>query len=176
MDYPVQYRWAVRVLLRFAVIMLVVGVLSGIAFRESAKKYAAPADGPGLSVWDATLHLALVHGHVLLVGALLPVAIAGMLHLARAHGGADLSARALKWTVYPYVAGVAATTILMLYKGYHFLLHARHGATDFAQVERDYFGGVHVLRYTVNGLSHAALGLGLIVFCWCLWRSLGRRE
>jgi hypothetical protein len=37
---------------------------------------------------QATIHVALVHGHILVAGVLLPLALAGMLFLARKVGGA----------------------------------------------------------------------------------------
>lgn len=174
--YPRHYTRTIRTLLRFALIMLVVGLLSGIVFQESAKKYDRMTAAGWLDRWDATMHLALVHGHVILTGVLLPVAMAGVLHLARAHGGAEVSRRALAWTVYTYLPFVTLTIALMLYKGYHVLLAARGGDADLAHIDAAFFGGIKGLRHGLYGLSHVGMAAGLCVFAWCVWRSLKSKD
>jgi len=169
--YPPHYTRAIRTLLRFALVFLVVGLLSGVAFQESVKKLSRTA-GDGLGYGDATLHLALVHGHMLMTGVLLPVALAGMLHLARAHGGRFVGPRALAWSIYAYLPGVVATCGLMLYKGYHTLLAARSGEVDMAAIDATLFAGSKALRHSFYGISHVGLALGLGIFTVCLWRSL----
>ena len=152
--------------------MLLVGLLSGIAFQESAKRVDRTAIPGGLGYWDTTLHLALVHGHMIVIGVLLPVAMAGMLHLARAHGGAAIGPRALRLVIYTYLPFATVTLGLMLYKGYHILLAVRGGATDLALIDATLFAGGKALRHGLYGISHVGLSLGLCVFIWCLWRSL----
>ncbi len=173
--YPPHYTRAIRTLLRFALVFLVVGLLSGVAFQESVKKLDRTAT-EGLAHWDAALHLALVHGHMIVTGVLLPVALAGMLHLARAHGGRLVGPRALAWSVYAYLPGVVATCGLMFYKGYHVLLAARSGEADMSQIDAALFAGSKALRHGLYGLSHVGLALGLSIFTVCLWRSLRRAE
>lgn len=169
---PAHYTAAIRSLLRFALIMVIIGLLSGIAFQESSKKMTlAPSTG-GLSHLDAVLPLALVHGHILVIGVLFPVAMASVLYLARTCGGSEVSRRALRWTVGVYVPFVSVSVALMLYKGYHVLLSARAGVTDMARIDGEFFAGSRVLRNGLYGLSHAGMGLALCVFVWCMWRSL----
>lgn len=170
--YPTHYVKAIRVLLRFALIMLVTGLLSGIAFQESAKKLKLATSPDELGFWDAALRLALVHGHIVVTAVLLPVTMACILHLARACGGAELTARSLRWTLRLYLPCVSVALCLMLYKGYHFLLAARRGATDLAEVNASLFGGITGLRHAVYGLSHVGMAVGLCIFAWCAWRSL----
>ncbi len=171
--YPPHYTTATRALLRFAMVMLIIGLLSGVAFQESSKKVPlTPAPG-GPPYWDTVLRLAVVHGHVFVTGVLMPLALAGMLHLARLHGGRPISRRALTWVVRTYVPFASATVTLMLLKGYHFLLAVRRGATDMIAIDASYLGGNLWLRHGVYGLSHVGMSLGLGIFVWCLWRSLG---
>lgn len=172
--YPQHYTATVRTLLRFSLILLVVGLLSGVAFQESAKRFSPEANG--LSHADATLHLALVHGHVLVTGVLLPIALAGMLHLARAHGGREVGQRALKIVIYTYLPCMSAAIALMLYKGYHILLSARGGAESLSEIDAALFAGSKAIRHSVYGVSHVGMATGLGVFAWCLWRSLKPRS
>lgn len=173
--YPRHYASAIRVLLRYALVMLVVGLLSGIAFQESAKRIDRTPTPSGLGYWDAALRLALVHGHILVTAVLFPIAMASMLHMARACGGAEVSRRALKWAVNIYLPFVTLTVGLMLYKGYHVLLAARAGATDLGRIDADFFGGSKAVRHAVYGLSHGGMALGLCLFAWCVWRSLKKK-
>ena len=170
-NYPVHYRTAVRVYLRFALVFLVVGLLSGVAFQESSKKFNAAAAGD-LGYWDANLRLALVHGHIFFIGVLLPVALLGMLHLARTHGGTEIGPKAMRWTSRLYLPCAAVTVALMLYKGYHVLLSARSGTTDLDAINATYFGGITALRHVIYGLAHTGMAVGLGIFAWALWRSL----
>ena len=170
--YPRHYTTAIRTLLRYALVLMVVGLLSGVAYQESSKKVSlAPGPG-GLRFWEITLHLALVHGHVMVTGVLLPVAMAGMLHMARAYGGSEVSPRALRWAVGTYLPCVTVTVSLMLYKGYHVLLSVRAGESDMVQIDAALFGGSTVLRHGLYGISHVGMAFGLLVFAWSLWRSL----
>lgn len=171
MNYPAYYRTAVRVYLRFALVFLVVGLLSGVAFQESSKKFNAAAAGD-LSYWDANLRLALVHGHIFFIGVLLPVAMLGMMHIAWVHGGAELGPNAMRWTSRLYLPCAAITVTLMLYKGYHVLLSARSGTMDLAAINATYFGGITALRHVIYGLVHTGMAVGLGIFAWALWRSL----
>lgn len=174
-SHPPHHTRAIRTLLRFALVFLVVGLLSGVAFQESVKKLGRRT-GDGLTHWDATLHLALVHGHMIVTGVLLPIALAGMLHLARSHGGHPLGPRALAWSLYTLLPGVVATCGLMLYKGYHTLLAARSGEVDMAQIDVALFAGGKALRHSLYGISHVGLALGLGIFAVCLWRSLRKAD
>ncbi len=167
-----HYAATIRTLLRYALVMLVVGLLSGIAFQESAKRVALASDPGGLSYWDAVLRLALVHGHILVTGVLLPIAMAAVLHLARVYGGAPISPAKLRWILRTYLPFVTVTVGLMLYKAYHVLLAVRGGETDMALIDASLFGGNTGLRHAVYGISHAAMAVGLCLFAWSVWRSL----
>ncbi|MHC4089671.1 MAG: hypothetical protein ACYSVY_05245, partial [Planctomycetota bacterium] len=169
---PMHYAAAIRSLLRFGLVMVVVGLLSGIAFQESSKKLSLTPPIGALSHLDAVLPLALVHGHILVIGVLFPVAMASALYLARTCGGLEVSRRALRWTVSIYLSFVSISVVLMLYKGYHVLLSARAEVTDMTQINGGLFAGSKVLRHGLYGLSHAGMGLALCMFVWCVWRSL----
>ena len=164
---PDHYRSTTRTLLRFAIVMLALGLLSGVAFQESSKKldYAEIAAGARL---EAVLSLALVHGHMLVTGVLMPIALAAALDLARRSGGSELSPRTLRWLTWGYVP----FTALMLYKGYHTLLSVRFGARDFDAIDAAYFGGLVPLRHAVYGLTHVGMAVSLGVVGVALWRSL----
>ena len=83
---PTTYAQTLRTLIRYAVVLGILGLLIGISYQESAHKltYAAASDGLRL---QATLPLALVHGHVFTMGVLMPLALAGALVLALKAGG-----------------------------------------------------------------------------------------
>ncbi|MCC6409758.1 MAG: hypothetical protein IT453_21575 [Planctomycetes bacterium] len=170
---PAHYASTTRTLLRYAVVMLFVGLLAGVAFQESQKKLDYAAIGAGARL-EAILSLALVHGHVLLTGVVLPLVLAGSLFLARKCGGGELSIASLRWLTRVYVPCVTVAVLLMLYKGYHVLLSVRFGERDFDAIDAAYFGGMHGLRNGVYALSHVGMALGLGVFAVALWRSLKR--
>ena len=62
-DLPHHYRRALRTWLRFACALVVVALLSGVLFQESAKRLGLDEVDPGLH-WGAVQRLALLHGRV----------------------------------------------------------------------------------------------------------------
>jgi hypothetical protein len=171
---PDHYRDTTRVLLRFAIVMTVVGLLSGVASQESAKRLDLEGVDPGFRL-QATIHLALVHGHLLVACVLLPVALAGMLHLAGRAGGATVGPRATKFLTRGFLPFVTLAVALMLYKGYHFLLLARAGERSLAAIDGRFFGGIAGLRHGIYGVVHTGMAVTLAVFLVALFRSLRRR-
>lgn len=163
-----------RTMLRFALIMLAVGLLSGISFQESTKKLPLALEA-GLHL-ATRLDLALVHGHAFVLGVLLPLALSWMLHLGGLLGAAPLSARTLAWTRRLFVPGVAFSVLLMLLKGYHLVLGVRFGEPDPQVLHASFLGGKGLLRILVYALPHTAMGVGLGVFGVAFWRSLKRRS
>lgn len=170
--YPSHYVRTVRVLLKYSLVMLVIALLSGVAFQESSKKlgHATSPDEP--RHLEATLGLALVHGHIIVTAVLMPIAMAGVLHLARAIGAAEVGQRGLRWSVRAYLVCITVTVLLMLYKGYHVLLSARGGEADMGVIDANLFGGKTAVRHAVYGVSHVGMAVGLCIFVWCVWRSL----
>ena len=171
---PATYSRAIRVLLKYAVAMAVFGLLSGVLFQESSKKLDYTEVDPGLHI-EATLHLALVHGHVFLTAVLIPIAMAGALLLARRAGGRESPSRSIRWLTQGYLPFVTATILLMLYKGYFILLQVRGGEQDLAIVNDRFFGGQTLLRHSIYGLVHTGMAVCLVVFLVALWRSLKPR-
>ncbi|MBK9776171.1 MAG: DUF2871 family protein [bacterium] len=168
-----RYRDALRALLRYAIVMAIVGLLVGVAYQESAKKLSLATTGAGLHL-EAVIGLALVHGHIFTIGVLLPLALAGALLMARRAGGREIGQRSLHWLVRGYLPAAAVTLVLQLVKGYHVLLAVRGGQTDLAAIDHAFLGGQEVLRYALFGVSHTAMGVCLVVFLVALWRSLRR--
>ena len=168
---PEHYTQASRTVLKYASAMVIVSMLSGISFQESAKKLPAAAVREGLGL-DSVLRLALLHGHVMVATVLVPIAMLGALYLARAAGGRVLEPWKVKVLTRGYLPFVTLTVMLMLYKGYHVLLSVRRGQMDLLQIDASYFGGVTALRHIVYGISHVGMGVSLGIFAVVLWRGL----
>jgi len=172
---PGAYRRTVMSLIRYAIVMAIVGLLVGIAFQESARKLTFATAGAGLHL-EAVMTLALVHGHVFVMAVILPLVLAAALVMAHQAGGREVGSAGQAWLVKGYLPFAAATTLLQLVKGYHVLLAVRHGATDLAAVDAAFLGGGHApLRMAVYGFVHAGMGVTLGVFLVALWRSLRPR-
>jgi hypothetical protein len=175
LSLPEHYKPFCRTHLRFALIMIAVALLAGISFQESGRKVLVSQAVPAGAHLEFILALALVHGHVFLVGVLLPLAFTWMLRLSLDLGTAALPERTLAWTSGLYIPGAVLTIILMLLKGYHLVLGVRHGALDFAALNGRFLFSSHVLRVGAYGLAHGLMGLGLAILVFALWRSLPAR-
>ena len=169
------YTRLTRVLIRYAIAMGVFGLLIGIAFQESAHKLTYTMAPAGLHL-EAVLPLALVHGHAFTLGVLLPLALAGALHLGLKTGGRPVGPRALAWLKWGFLPFAAASVALQLFKGYSVLLAVRHGQHDLAIVDAMFLGGSASLRYAVYAVVHSGMGVSLGVFLVALWRSLDLRS
>ncbi len=173
MSLPDHYRRFCRLHLRFALIMIGVALLAGISFQESGKKVLISPEVPAGAHLEFLLTLALVHGHAFLVGVLLPLAFAWMVHLSLLLGGKAVSERSLAWTSALYLPGAVLTILLMLFKGYHRVLGVRHGTHDLAILNDQFMFSNHALRAGTYGLAHGLMGLGLGILVVSLWRNLG---
>jgi hypothetical protein len=171
---PDSYAGTLKTLVRYAIAMAVFGILIGIAYQESAHKLTHAAAPDGLRL-QATLPLALVHGHVFTMGVLLPLALAGALVLALKAGGAAVGPRMLAVLTWGFLPFAAASIALQLFKGYFILLAVRHGQPDMGAVDAAFMAGSSSLRYVVYAVVHSGMGISLGIFLVGLWRSLGRK-
>lgn len=176
MEIPAHYRPFYRIYIRFSLVMMVLALLLGIAFQESAKKAPISAALPAGAHLEATINLALVHGHAFLIGVLIPLAVTWISYLGLSLGFAPVSEKSLKWTTCLYLPGSALAIVLMLYKGYHLLLGVRSGITDLSQLDSSLFMGSHALRAAAYGLTHTAMALGLFIFVFSFWKTMSKPQ
>lgn len=169
---PGSYRAVFRVYLRFAVIMIFVGLLTGVLFQESAKKTPFSEVLPAGLHMETVIHLALLHGHAFLIGVIIPLAITWMLYLGLMLGYAPVGEKSLKVGSWLYLPAAVVVVFLMIYKGYHFQLAVRHGNLNFQQIHESFFWGNHALRAAVYGLSHTAMAIGLGTIAVSFWQSM----
>lgn len=176
MDIPAYYRPIYRTYLRFSLVMMVLAMLFGIAFQESAKKAPISAVLPAGLHLESTINLALVHGHTFLIGVLIPLAITWILFLGLKLGFTPLSEKSLKWSTRLYLPGAAIAVLLMLYKGYAYLLGVRGGETDLSVLDKSMFLGSHALRAATYGLTHTAMAVGLFILVIDYWRCMNKSD
>lgn len=173
MNVPEHYRKFFRIYLRFAIVMMIVALLLGITFQESAKKTPVSAALPAGIHLESIINLALLHGHAFLIGVLIPLAVTWMLYLGLALNYRNVPERTLCWATRLYLPAAVIAIGLMMYKGYVFQLGVRHGEMDFAALNASMFGGNHALRGIVYGLTHTSMAVGLGWFGVSFWKSMG---
>jgi len=172
MQIPNYYQTLYIRFIRFACGMTIFALLSGILFQESTRKIPFSATYPPGIHWEAVYHLAFVHGHIFLIGVLIPLAVIGMLHFGLLLGRKTISNKLLKWGSWLYLPNAFLAVLLMLYKGYHYVISIRMGQLDFVQIDHNFFGGCHILRQIVYGVSHTLMSVGLGILVVAIWRSL----
>ena len=156
---PDHYVMTIRRLIRFAMAWLMVGLFLGIwstsvnkvvKYGETARHYSAeerarrgsPVEAelpPGL-MWEAGIDLRLSHGHVILIGAVLPLCFAGSLTVAHLAGGSTIGRGTLEAFFWMYAPGGIAAMGLIIYKGWYLITAVRHGNFNLANVHHDMFG------------------------------------
>ncbi|HEY9745629.1 MAG TPA: hypothetical protein V6C99_05380 [Oculatellaceae cyanobacterium] len=172
MTIPEHYRTVFRIYLRFAVIMLFMGLLTGILFQESAKKTPYSDILPAGVRLETVLYLALLHGHAFLIGVVIPLVTTWMLYLGLALGYAPVGRRPLVIGSWLYLPASVVVIALMIYKGYHFQLGVRNNNLDFRALHESLFFGNHALRAAVYGLTHTSMAVGLGTIAVSFWRSI----
>lgn len=170
-NLPRHYQKLYASFIRLACYMAFFALGTGILFRESTRKLSETVLQPGMH-WDISYHLALVHGHIFLIGVLIPVALLGIVHLAFGLNGKALPEKYTAWGGRLYHIGAGLTAILILYKGYHYVLSARAGNLDLQAIQQHYFAGQVMLRQIVYGISHTSLGTGLGIILVGVLQSL----
>ena len=174
---PAHYRKFYISFIKLACFMIIFALVAGILFQESGTR-KIHYDGkftPGVP-WESLYHLALLHGHVFLIGVLVPMAMLVMAQFGLIVGGSELSAKSLKLTAALYHSGAGATVLLMLYKGYHYVMAVRGNQMDFAVIDDSFFGAQHVVRAIGSGLSHTAMGAGLSILAVSILKSMPKKD
>lgn len=172
---PDHYRPFYRLFLRFAILMLIFGGLAGILFQEMTKGLDYGTEGvavpPGVRL-ETIYHLALLHGHGFLIGAIMPICWITAMQTALGLGGAPLSRKALAWVKWTYLPGALSVLALIAYKGVVYVNKVKAGERDFEAIHESLFGGNHLARGLAYGISHTVATIGLIIFGRVLWVGL----
>lgn len=172
MAIPQHYAKYYERYIRFAVVMSIFALLTGIAYQESAKKAPFSELLPAGPHLESVFHLSLLHGHVFLLGVLIPMAVLAMMHFSLSLNRGTVSERLLKIGSTLYLPAATLAVLLMLYKGYHYLMAVRHGEFDFVVIEHTFFAGQEASRKLIYALVHIAMSTGLGILVIGVWRSL----
>jgi hypothetical protein len=172
---PQHYQQTFKTYLKYAVIMTVFSLLMGIVFQESSKKAPVSALLPAGAHLEAILSLALVHGHAFMIGVLVPMTVTWMLSLGFWMGFPAISKASLEWGTRLYLPSSAVALLLMIYKGYHYVLGVRSGQTDFVAMHNMLFGGSHALRAIAYGVTHTVMAIGLGIIVIQFWKTLSKQ-
>jgi hypothetical protein len=171
---PTHYQTTFRTVLRFAVVFIILGLLTGVLYQESSKKLPE-GSLPFELVFQGNYSLSLIHGHTFLIGVLIPVGVAFMLTLGLVLGAVPIGPKALKWGYGLYLPNAAVAVGLLIYKAYHTQISVRLGQTDLQAVNHAMFGGIEAIRHAAYGLSHTLMAVGLITLAVALWKSLSKK-
>lgn len=171
-NLPEHYKKMFPVYLRFAVVMIIVALLLGISFQESAKKTPFSEQLPAGIHLETVINLALVHGHAFLIGVLLPLAVIWILYLGNVLGYRAVPEKTLRIGTWLYLPASVIAILLMLYKGYHYQLAVRNGIMNFESIHESLFNGSHALRAALYGLTHTAMAVGIGMIVGSFWKTL----
>ncbi len=177
---PEYYRKINHLYIKFSIVMMIIGLLAGITFQESSKKEPISMMLPAGVHLESIINLALVHGHIFLIGALVPLALTWLLWLSLSMGHKPVAEKSLKVGTAHYLIGAALAVLLMLYKGYYVVLSVRHGLETsqvldgnfYANLNEGFFFGNHILRAATYGIVHTVMSVGLIIIVTGVWKSL----
>ena len=104
--------------------------------------------------------LARVHGHAILIGCVIPVVMCIILWFSTQLGGTPITDRSLRVVSSTYISSSIITISLMLIKGYSFNISARHGITNWTEMN-DYILSSHGLKAALYGTVHTVTFVSL---------------
>lgn len=193
---PEHYVTTMRRLVRFAAVSIFVGLCLGLLSTELNKRlrYAdtfgpprtiaaeerAATRGkvevelpPGL-MWETGIDLRLSHGHVILIGGVLPLCFAAALAVVHLMGGGVIGRGTLEAFFWLYVVGGGGAMGLIFYKGWVLMAEVRGGNFDLARIHGEVlFGGSRAVKAAAYGLSHTVLAAAVAIIAVALWRAVG---
>ena len=152
---------------RFAIIMVIVGLVLGVYGREVTRPLAKVM-GLDQRVWIQNF-IMLTHGHAILHGAVIPMMLAAATYIFRADLEKDEKAfRALNKAFILYMVGSVLMLALSVYKGSAYVLTiAANPTMTLEMVDEALFGGSIALRSILFTIIHPLYAAGLI---WYLLR------
>src|SRR6478609_11535510 len=168
---PKHYRLLYASFIRLACTMILFALFTGILHRESTRHLSYANLAPGIH-WEAIYHLALVHGHIFMIGVILPIITLVMLHFGMILRAAPLSETTIAWGKRLYHTGAGLMLGLFIYKAYHYVLSVRFGLLDFSKIETTYFAGNSLLKALLYGLSHTSMSVCLGIFAVGLLKTM----
>jgi hypothetical protein len=190
---PDHYRTALRDLIRLSMLGIAAALLLGVwwttlrknlHFSPDANGEAQPVEvahpktvekgvelPPGM-VFEAGLDLKLSHGHVALLGGLVPMGFAAALYLSFVCGGSEIRKKTLDVAFWLYAVGAGGALALMVYKGYAQFEAVLGGQFDLSAIDRGLFNGSRAIRGACYGISHTILAVGAFIYIVVLFRSV----
>jgi hypothetical protein len=168
---PAHYVSVTKKVIPFAAIMILMGLLAGVLYAESGKKLSLAGGVAPELVFQGNYYLSLIHGHFLLMGAVLPITVLVMLWLSRIIFGQTLKASTLSWGFLLYCSNALVSVLLLVYKAYATQLAIRGGNLDLALVDHALFGANHLLRTLIYAIPHTLMGAGLLMLLVGLFKA-----
>ncbi len=159
-----------RGIITYSLAMMIAGLVIGVLYREFTKIYTA-----GLPLEKQLLvsyYLSLGHGHVFMVGVLIPLALLVSTYVLTERGYLDRDRlNSLEKPFIIFVAGSLMMVGLLVYKGLGMVyFYAQNPGAGLSAADEKLFLGSKALRESLYGVAHLAMGVGLVWYVWMLIR------
>lgn len=150
-NYPALAQKLFQKQIIFASVMSVLALLMGLVYREVSRVFFAKLTLEQQLVYGHDM--SLVHGHTFLLGAVIPLVLAGFtLIVLPALTEKRLKNINIRFNAYMVAASVALA--LMVYKGLAFIMGA---GLPLETIDAGLFWGNRILRGILFGLSHVTI-------------------
>ena len=169
-----QVRKTVSRLLLFSLVMLIVGMLSGVYTREVLRLVEK-----GMTDYQSFLIVSQnaygVHGHILMLGSVLPAMLALIANAVKSDVK-TFCVRCLKYASILMMVGTVFTLTLAVYKQ-SFTMFVLISNPDIAisQIDCALFWENSVIRSVCYMTAHSVLAIGLFWFASALIRTIVRK-
>ncbi len=156
-----------KLMICYALIMLLVFLVIGVLYREYSKALVGGDAGDIVVIY----YLSLSHGHVLITGAIIPSILLFLTYMVEKTRGKTPNYRSLWKAFIIYIIGSLSMTSLLIYKGmgiiYYYTVYS-----SMIKADEALFLGSHALREALYGTAHLLLGIGIAWYVVSLLRRL----
>ena len=159
-----------KVMVKYSLIMSILGLAIGVLYREFTKAYIAgfPLESQIL----VSYYLSLSHGHAFIVGVLIPLALLTSTYVLMKTEYMD--SKDLSFLKKPFIVFVVGSLMmigLLIYKGLGIVyFYAQNPEAGLTVADEKLFLGSKALRESLYGLAHLTMGIGLIWYIWMLFK------
>ncbi len=158
-----------KLIITYIMIMLIVALVIGVVYREVSKAYLSDKEFEQQIMYS--YFLSLCHGHIFMVGVLIPTAILVVVYVIESKNLGIINYSSLGKAFMLYIVSGIGIVLLLLYKG----VSITTSDASLTQAYNSLYGGNLALRESVYGLIHLLLGISIVWIVVIILRSLGEK-
>ena len=166
------YIKSIKQLLYISAASFFIGIWMGLMTTETRMQIGYDQTDNGTYL-QATMYLSLLHGHIFMMGGVMPMIMCVMLVFGKLIGGNNIPKKFLSKLIFLYTLGMVSSLVLLLAKGIRIfnLTKQELPSPDFIVIDNTIMGSV-IVKLLVYSFSHIVLTAGICIFMYLFCYSI----